>query len=420
MLSFQLSVEDLSQCKAPNGQTCFAGLQSIKSKQYLPSVEDPSPIIEAWAGNDLIEVNLRSDSNFRELLNYQKGKYIFVNFGDDYQNETKSVKLTRHDKMITTLYTELLRNTSNIMVIYTGKQATHQKRVVREIFSPFDGTGESNVTDSTNGTSKVDVPIKEVEIGDIWKTDEALLYYVSMNIKEGLSEKHSMNVTNVTTWFKYQVLKDLKLTSNTTKYNETYVDIYDMAATNESASNGTNESASNETVVSVIEIIKNQIVVSISVNVFSMISDNDSKTSNYTEEFLEFVITLKYGYWWADQFTWKNETLFSQRKISAAEGFSFHCTPEIRLTNRNHRVDITWNGLQLQPNFNGVEGQIMKSFGHAYDCVGFVSPVILSGLLVTFMLLFILFIGILCIMDIKPINRFDNPKGKTLTITIDE
>lgn len=350
-LSFQLSIEDLSQCRTPNGQTCFKGIQEIKSKLYLPSVEDPSSIIEvlgSFAGVDMIEIDL-SDGNFRESLNYQTGKYVFINFGDDSKVETKSVKLTRHDRMITTFYNELLsQNELQVTVIFTGKR--HQKRVVREIFSPY-ATDNSN---STNGSS-----VKEVDVGDIWKTEKALLYYISMNLEDKWSENHSMNVTNVTA-------------------NAFQADT--------------------------------QIIVSVSVN----------KSYTFKElDIFNFIITLENGSWWVNQFTWNDESLFSNRLISAAEGFSFHCTPAIRLANQNQTVIITWEGLQLQPKFDSVEGQLMKSFGDTYDCVGFVSPVILSGLLVSFMMLFVLFIGFSCLLDIKPINRFDNPKDKTITVIVD-
>lgn len=348
-LSFQLSIEDLSQCRTPNGQTCFKGIQEIKSKLYLPSVEDPLSIIDvlgASAGVDMIDL---SDGNFRESLDYQTGKYVFINFGDNSKVETKSVKLTRHDRMITTFYNELLlQNQLQITVIFTGKR--HQKRVVREIFSPY-ATDNSN---STNGSSVI-----EDDDGAIWKTEKALLYYTSMKLEDKWSEIHSMNVTHVT------------------------ANVFQADT---------------------------QIIVSVFVN------------NSYTFEKLDkfkFIITLENGSWWVNEFKWNYEPLFSNRLISAAEGFSFHCTPAIRLANQNQTVVITWEGLQLQPKFDSVEGQIMESFGDTYDCVGFVSPVILSGLLVTFMMLFVLFIGISCMMDIKPINRFDNPKGKTITVIVD-
>lgn len=44
------------------------------------------------------------------------------------------------------------------------------------------------------------------------------------------------------------------------------------------------------------------------------------------------------------------------------------------------------------------------------------SPAIWAGLFITFMLLIILSVGITFIMDIRTMDRFDDPKGKTITI----
>lgn len=55
-------------------------------------------------------------------------------------------------------------------------------------------------------------------------------------------------------------------------------------------------------------------------------------------------------------------------------------------------------------------------FGDAYDCVGFTSVPIWSALFVTAILLFIMTFGLTMMMDIKTMDRFDDAKGKTITI----
>lgn len=49
----------------------------------------------------------------------------------------------------------------------------------------------------------------------------------------------------------------------------------------------------------------------------------------------------------------------------------------------------------------------------------FTAP-ILAGLFVVFILLFIVTWGIIMIMDIKTMDRFDDPKGKTISINVVE
>lgn len=59
-------------------------------------------------------------------------------------------------------------------------------------------------------------------------------------------------------------------------------------------------------------------------------------------------------------------------------------------------------------------------FNDAYDCVGFTTIPIWSGLFVTFILAVIMTMGLTMIMDIKTMDRFDDPKGKTIIINASE
>ena len=60
------------------------------------------------------------------------------------------------------------------------------------------------------------------------------------------------------------------------------------------------------------------------------------------------------------------------------------------------------------------------SFGDAYDCVGFTSAPIWAGIFVTAIVCFVLTISLICIMEIKPPNRFESSRSKQLTFTIQE
>jgi len=57
-----------------------------------------------------------------------------------------------------------------------------------------------------------------------------------------------------------------------------------------------------------------------------------------------------------------------------------------------------------------------NTFGPTADCVYFFTPSILSGLLLTVLLLAITSWGIAMIMGIHTMDRFDDPKGKPLFI----
>lgn len=104
--------------------------------------------------------------------------------------------------------------------------------------------------------------------------------------------------------------------------------------------------------------------------------------------------------------------------IVVPRGFSFSCSSSayFKLSDDEKVDGVYFKGLQLQVNF-GNETEELKTFGDAYDCVGFTNAAIWAGLFVTFLMLFIVSVAITYIMDIRSMDRFDDPKGKTITVT---
>lgn len=58
-----------------------------------------------------------------------------------------------------------------------------------------------------------------------------------------------------------------------------------------------------------------------------------------------------------------------------------------------------------------------NSFGQAVDCIPYFNIEIWTGLFVVFLMLFILTWGLQMLMDVNTNDRFDDPKGKTITIS---
>lgn len=71
--------------------------------------------------------------------------------------------------------------------------------------------------------------------------------------------------------------------------------------------------------------------------------------------------------------------------------------------------------LKVQPLLQGV-----TRFSKAYDCIGVMSPGIMSGIFVTFILGIALTIAITAILDIKAPNKFESRSSKQLTFTVQE
>lgn len=118
-------------------------------------------------------------------------------------------------------------------------------------------------------------------------------------------------------------------------------------------------------------------------------------------------------------------------KISAPLPFSYHCYLQAFYNGSNRHQNLFLPGLQvcsikpivfsvikislfqIQPFLNDSKSE---KFGDPYDCVGFMSAPIWSGLFVTLILALIMTFGLTMMMDIKTMDRFDDPKGKTITI----
>lgn len=99
--------------------------------------------------------------------------------------------------------------------------------------------------------------------------------------------------------------------------------------------------------------------------------------------------------------------------IDVPSNFSYHCGPGANFTNKDG-VSLFFNNVQIELD------AVNSKFSEAYDCVGFMSIPILSGIFVTLIMALIMIWGISIIMDIRTMDRFDDPKGKTITISASE
>lgn len=129
---------------------------------------------------------------------------------------------------------------------------------------------------------------------------------------------------------------------------------------------------------------------------------------------LEFLFQVKtIGYYTLSQVTYLgnnvNEDLSTRRDISFPFGFSYHCTPQTVFAKGT--ISLTITEMQVQVDHKNA------TFSDAYDCVGFTSIPIWTGIFVTAILGLIMIWALTMIMDIRTMDRFDDPKGKTITIS---
>lgn len=96
-----------------------------------------------------------------------------------------------------------------------------------------------------------------------------------------------------------------------------------------------------------------------------------------------------------------------QSEVAWPQEFSFACVSSLYMKNPDknaENVGLYFHNLQIQLNFTNDGGAKFSKFGDSYDCVGFTSPAIWSGLFITFLLLGIVSTGITYIMDIRTVS----------------
>jgi len=112
--------------------------------------------------------------------------------------------------------------------------------------------------------------------------------------------------------------------------------------------------------------------------------------------------------------------------IRAPNGMSFACH-DLTFQNKNittgpdgkHEIKIlstlSLGGAQVQP-FCGQNTNAITQFDGAYHCVGFFTIPILTGIFVTVVLMLGLYMGIMMMMAIQVQDRYDDPKGKSISV----
>ncbi|XP_043936204.1 V-type proton ATPase subunit S1 [Protopterus annectens] len=113
---------------------------------------------------------------------------------------------------------------------------------------------------------------------------------------------------------------------------------------------------------------------------------------------------------------------FNASDIYAPATYSFHCQYVSNLPRYSSMLvprfstnwELTITDFQIQGfGLNGTNG---TNFAYASDCTGFFTPGIWMGLVTTLLFVFILTYGLHMIMNLKTMDRFDDPKGPTISV----
>ncbi|KDR18876.1 V-type proton ATPase subunit S1 [Zootermopsis nevadensis] len=153
----------------------------------------------------------------------------------------------------------------------------------------------------------------------------------------------------------------------------------------------------------------------------SLTAKFSTSTTNYIRlQFFFYNSTSSPGYWSLENITYMHgagnttvTVLRPESSIVAPVMFSYHCSSNTVFKAVNS--SLTFENFQVQPYM-----EKPTTFGDAYNCELFFTPPIWSGLFVTSILALIMIWGLIMIMDIRTMDQFDDPKGKTITISVSE
>ncbi|XP_055547527.1 V-type proton ATPase subunit S1 [Wyeomyia smithii] len=156
----------------------------------------------------------------------------------------------------------------------------------------------------------------------------------------------------------------------------------------------------------------------------SATKSNDNKTDeNFQIDIagpsgqLKLNFMLAQGSWEIVGVAYDNVPYYLRHRVHVNQHFSYHCN-RLEYYTADHKSQIVFEEVQLQPFF---EENVEKfDFGDSWDCVGFTSPGILTGLFLVAIFIIIGSYGITWMMDIRTMDRYDDPKGKTITVTAAE
>ncbi|CAH0389577.1 unnamed protein product [Bemisia tabaci] len=140
-------------------------------------------------------------------------------------------------------------------------------------------------------------------------------------------------------------------------------------------------------------------------------------TDNGKKLVLRFIFKLSSNVWTLTSvdYTYDNKdgSLTPTTPIRAGKGFAYLDISPHTFTNEDKSITLSFKNLKTQAWTRG-------TFSQAESKVGFFTIPIWTGILVVGMLALIMVWGLIMVLDIKTMDQFDDPKGKTISINASE
>ncbi|XP_044065957.1 V-type proton ATPase subunit S1b [Siniperca chuatsi] len=122
------------------------------------------------------------------------------------------------------------------------------------------------------------------------------------------------------------------------------------------------------------------------------------------------------------QFNGLTASFIGSRNIYAPAEYSFHCQSvssfqdTLLVPNNTNQNTTQWRLNFIDFQIQGFGLANGTDFSYASDCAGFFTPGIWMGLLTSLLMLFIFMYGLHMIMQLNTMDRFDDPKGPSISV----
>ncbi|XP_013139302.1 PREDICTED: uncharacterized protein LOC106103932 [Papilio polytes] len=162
-----------------------------------------------------------------------------------------------------------------------------------------------------------------------------------------------------------------------------------------------------------------------STSTFNDTSNTMTTSMKFGADEIQLNFVHKNGYWTFENVVLTRpstiEVLYPELEVYSLSEWSYRCAENVTFASVNGTINyaVTFRDMQVQPFFKTTNASDLV-FGDTFNCIGFFSVPIWSGLFVVFIFLAITFYGIMMMLDIRTMDRFDDPKGKTITINAAE
>uniref|UniRef100_S4RQJ5 ATPase H+ transporting accessory protein 1 n=1 Tax=Petromyzon marinus TaxID=7757 RepID=S4RQJ5_PETMA len=392
---FQLSVDDFTHYGRADGDNAFSNIQralaSAPSSLVLPSVDWRSAgDLPAFlrdrlaAGRSVRELRLGRSPSQEPILDPTRPNLLLVNLPRTPSPDVASPKeaLERNDEIIREVTEQLNKSGFPFTAIYT---ASRPSRVIREIYQAAAGTGRKLMQAASSASSAL--------------SPAAVALYPPVTFKNKTSDCIFM-------WASRVMLRIGQVSYDATE--ATFNGQVDTSASSCSPDNATLSLQFSKSRTPTLPVQRLTIRFSMSNRLYPVSAER-------------WFTLDKVAVAYANSSAGAAGAEFNVSSVYAPAIYSYRCqvvstSPDsgarlVPVSPISAHVHVSLKDFQIQA-FNVRDGK----FAYASDCASFFTPAVWMGLVVGFILLLVLTYGVHMVLQLKTMDRFDDPKGPTISV----